>query len=63
MLDLGAKTGGIDDEDGGGRPVEVEDGHGPVRGERDDMSDKRRAIFAAAKLEGAPDIAFGSSRP
>jgi hypothetical protein len=46
--DLGARAGGgIDDEDGGGRPVEVEDRRGPDRGERNDMGEKRRAIFAA----------------
>ena len=63
VLDLGAEAGGgIDDEDGGGRPVEIEDRRGPDRGERDDMGDKRRAIFAAAKLEGSTDIAFASFR-
>ena len=62
MLDLGAEAGGwVDDEDGGSRPVEVEDCHGPDRGERNDMGDKRRGIFAAAKLEGASDFASTSS--
>ncbi len=61
MPDLGAKIGRwIDDEDGGGRPVEVEDCHGPVRGERDDMRKMRRAIFAASQLKGATDIGFAS---
>jgi hypothetical protein len=37
---LGAEVGGgVDDEDGGGRPVEIEDCRGPDRGERDDMGD------------------------
>jgi hypothetical protein len=59
---LGAEAGsGIDDEDGGGGPVDIEDRNRTVGGERNDMGDKRQAIFAAAKLEGAPDIAFASS--
>jgi len=61
VLDLGAEAGGgVDDENGGGGPVEVEDRHGPVGGKRNDMGDERRAIFAATKLEGATDIAFAS---
>jgi hypothetical protein len=46
---LGAKAGvGIDDEDGGGRPVDIEDRFRALGGERDDIGEKRRAIFAAA---------------
>ncbi len=61
--DLGAKTGaGIDDEDSSGRPLNVEDRHRAVRGERDDMGDKRRPIFAAPQLKRAADIAVGSIR-
>jgi hypothetical protein len=45
---LGAKaSGGIDDEDGGGRPVDIEDRRRAVGGERDNMGDEWRAIFAA----------------
>ncbi len=63
-LDLSAKAGGgIDDEDGGGRPVDIEDRRRAVGGERDDVGEKRRASFAAAKLKGAANIAFGPSGP
>ncbi len=59
-LDLGAGVGGgVDNDDGGGGPVEVQDCHRPDGGERNDMGDKRRAILAAAELEGSTDIAFG----
>lgn len=45
VLDLALEAGGgIDDEDGGGRPFEVEDGHGPDRGEGHDMGDERRSV-------------------
>jgi hypothetical protein len=64
--DLGAEVGfGIDDEDGGGRLVEIEDGYGPVRGKRNDMREKRRAIFAATKLNGSTGMGlacFGRRR-
>jgi hypothetical protein len=45
-LNLGAKAGGgIDDEDGRGRPVDIEDRRRAAGGERDDMGEKRRAIL------------------
>jgi len=48
-LNLGAEArGGIDDEDGRGGRVDIEDRRRAVGGERDDMGEKRRAIFAAA---------------
>ena len=47
-LNLGAKAGGgIDDEDGGGRPVNIEHRRRPAGGERDDMGEKRWAITTA----------------
>jgi hypothetical protein len=59
LFDSGVKSrGGIDDKDGGGRPVDVENRSRPARGERDDMGKKRRAIFAACKLDRAAGFAF-----
>jgi hypothetical protein len=47
-LDLGAKAGGgIGDENGGGRPVDVEDRQRAGGGKRDDMGEKRRGMFAS----------------
>ena len=57
LLDLGTEAGGgIDDEDSDGRPLEVEDRQGPDWGERNDVGDKRRAIFASAKLDGSTGV-------
>jgi hypothetical protein len=48
-LDLGAQIGGrINNEDGDGGPVNIEDRHRVVGRERKDMGDKRRAVAAAA---------------
>ena len=42
-LGRGIEVGGrVNDEKGGGRPVEVEACHGPVPVERNDMGEKRR---------------------
>jgi hypothetical protein len=48
-LNLGVKAGGgIDDEDRGGRPVDIEHRRRAAGGKRGDMGEKRQAIFAAA---------------
>jgi hypothetical protein len=45
---LDAKAdGGIGDEDGGGRLVDIEDRRRTAGGKRDDMGEKRRGIFAS----------------
>jgi hypothetical protein len=53
----------IGDEKGNGGPVNIENKDRAVGGKREDMGEKRRAVFAARQLKRSAKVTLGPIRP